>query len=42
MVKDDSDEIIPPEQGEPIPPGYELLKHVSQQAERPATLEELS
>ncbi len=30
MVKDDSDEII--KNGEPVPPGYELLKHMDQQA----------
>ncbi len=38
MVKDDSDEII--KNGEPIPYGYELLKHVDQQADGTTRLEQ--
>jgi SecD/SecF fusion protein len=43
MVKDDSDEIIEAiHKGEPvaIPPGYEILKHISQQPDGPPTVEE--
>ncbi|HEY5344895.1 MAG TPA: protein translocase subunit SecD [Verrucomicrobiae bacterium] len=38
MVKDDSDEII--KNGEPIPYGYELLKHVDQQQDGTTRLEQ--
>jgi SecD/SecF fusion protein len=38
MVKDDSDEII--KNHELIPPGYELLKHISQQSSGPPQVEE--
>ena len=43
MVKDDSDEIIAAmHKGEPvaIPPGYEILKHISQQPDGPPHVEE--
>ena len=39
MVKEDSDEII--KNGEPIPYGYELLKHVDQQANGTPRLEQV-
>jgi SecD/SecF fusion protein len=38
MVKDDSDDII--KNGEPIPYGYELMKHVDQQADGTMRLEQ--
>ncbi len=39
MVKDDSDEII--NNNEPIPPGYELLKHVELQPNGPPHIEQV-
>jgi SecD/SecF fusion protein len=39
MVKDDSDEII--NNNEPIPPGYELLKHVEPQPNGPPHIEQV-
>jgi SecD/SecF fusion protein len=39
MVKDDSDEII--NSGEPIPPGYELLKHIDPQPNGPPKIEQV-
>jgi SecD/SecF fusion protein len=39
MVKDDSDEII--NNNEPIPPGYELLKHVEPQPNGPPRIEQV-
>jgi SecD/SecF fusion protein len=38
MVKDDSDEII--KNKEPVPPGYEILKQISQQPNGPPQIEE--
>ena len=39
MVKEDSDEII--ENNEPIPPGYELLKHIEPQPNGPPVIEQV-